>query len=312
MSVQDFLTTNQAHVFSLMKKNIKHGRIAHAYLFEGDKGTGKHELSLWLAQRLFCQQVREEEPCGNCVQCKRIEMEEHPNVRVIQPEGQSIKVDQIRQLQSEFSRKGFEKGMQIFIIQQADTMNVSAANSLLKFLEEPEGEMLAILEVESLGKMLPTIQSRCQIIHFNPLNKQQLVKQLQDNGINEKSANLLASLTNSYHKAVEISEDEWFNGAKDVIEQWFLYLKKKDSQAFIYVQKAIMTIAKEKQQQQDILAILLFYFQNERNQLLQHQVSGVAANREVEIILQGQQKLAANVPFQGVAEQLSLRILFKE
>lgn len=312
MSVQDFLTTNQAHVFSLMKKNIKHGRIAHAYLFEGDKGTGKHELSLWLAQRLFCQQVREEEPCGNCVQCKRIEMEEHPNVRVIQPEGQSIKVDQIRQLQSEFSRKGFEKGMQIFIIQQADTMNVSAANSLLKFLEEPEGEMLAILEVESLGKMLPTIQSRCQIIHFNPLNKQQLVKQLQDNGINEKSANLLASLTNSYHKAVEISEDEWFNGAKDVIEQWFLYLKKKDSQAFIYVQKAIMTIAKEKQQQQDILAILLFYFQNERNQILQHQVSGVAANREVEIILQGQQKLAANVPFQGVAEQLSLRILFKE
>ena len=312
MSVQDFLMTNQAHVFSLMKKNIKHGRIAHAYLFEGDKGTGKHELSLWLAQRLFCQQVREEEPCGTCVQCKRIEMGEHPNVRVIQPEGQSIKVDQIRQLQSEFSRKGFEKGMQIFIIQQADTMNVSAANSLLKFLEEPEGEMLAILEVESLGKMLPTIQSRCQIIHFNPLNKQQLVKQLQDNGINEKSANLLASLTNSYNKAVEISEDEWFNGAKDVIEQWFLYLKKKDSQAFIYVQKAIMTIAKEKQQQQDILAILLFYFQNERNQLLQHQVSGVAANREVEIILQGQQKLAANVPFQGVAEQLCLRILFKE
>lgn len=312
MSVQDFLMTNQAHVFSLMKKNIKHGRIAHAYLFEGDKGTGKHQLSLWLAQRLFCQQVREEEPCGNCVQCKRIEMGEHPNVRVIQPEGQSIKVDQIRQLQSEFSRKGFEKGMQIFIIQQADTMNVSAANSLLKFLEEPEGEMLAILEVESLGKMLPTIQSRCQIIHFNPLNKQQLVKQLQDNGINEKSANLLASLTNSYNKAVEISEDEWFNGAKDVIEQWFLYLKKKDSQAFIYVQKAIVTIAKEKQQQQDILAILLFYFQNERNQLLQHQVSGVAANREVEIILQGQQKLAANVPFQGVAEQLCLRILFKE
>ena len=312
MSVQDFLMTNQAHVFSLMKKNIKHGRIAHAYLFEGDKGTGKHQLSLWLAQRLFCQQLREEEPCGNCVQCKRIEMEEHPNVRVIQPEGQSIKVDQIRQLQSDFSRKGFEKGMQIFIIQQADTMNVSAANSLLKFLEEPEGEMLAILEVESLGKMLPTIQSRCQIIHFNPLNKLQLVKQLQDHGINEKSANLLASLTNSYHKAVEISEDEWFNGAKDVIEQWFLYLKKKDSQAFIYVQKAIMTIAKEKQQQQDILAILLFYFQNERNQMLQHQVSGVAANREVEIILQGQQKLSANVPFQGVAEQLSLRILFKE
>lgn len=312
MEASDFLTTNQAHVFSLMKKNVKHGRIAHAYLFEGDKGTGKHQLSLWLAQRLFCQQVVNQAPCGQCINCKRIAMGEHPNVRVIEPDGQSIKVDQIRQLQSEFSRKGFEKGMQIFIIQQADTMNLSAANSLLKFLEEPEGEMLAILEVESLGKILPTIQSRCQIIHFNPLNKDELVKQLQETGISEKSAHLLASLTNSYQKAVEISQNEWFNGAKDVIEKWFIYLKKKDPQAFIYVQKAIMAIAKEKQQQQAILAILLFYFQTERNQMLQHQVSGVNVNRDLEFILQGQQKLAANVPFQGVAEQLSLRILFKE
>ena len=95
------LAQMQPIVYQQLQRSFEHGRIAHAYLFEGDKGTGKHELSLWLAQRLFCQQVREEEPCGNCVQCKRIEMGEHPNVRVIQPEGQSIKVDQIRQLQSE-------------------------------------------------------------------------------------------------------------------------------------------------------------------------------------------------------------------
>ncbi|MHC5269777.1 DNA polymerase III subunit delta' [Enterococcus sp. LJL98] len=312
MVEQDFLATNQTYVFSLMKKNVEHGRIAHAYLFEGDKGTGKHQLSLWFAQRLFCQQVIEQAPCGECVNCKRIRLGEHPNVRVIAPDGQSIKVDQIRQLQNDFSKKGFEKGMQIFIIQQADTMNNSAANSLLKFLEEPDGQMLAILEVESLGRVLPTIQSRCQIIHFKPLNKMALTKNLQATGINEQSANLLAHLTNSYRKAVEISQDEWFNGAKDVIEQWFSYLKKKDPQAFIYVQKSILAVAKEKQQQQDLFSMLLFYFQNERNQMLQHQVSGVQVNRELELILKAQQKLAANVPFQGVAEQLTLRILFKE
>lgn len=311
MEERTFLLANQAHVFSLMKKNVEHERIAHAYLFEGDTGTGKHQMSLWLAKRLFCLAVKDNNCCNECVNCKRIATNEHPNVQIIEPDGQSIKVDQIRQLQKEFAKKGFEKGRQIFIIRQADTMNVSAANSLLKFLEEPEGEMLAILEVESLGRVLPTIQSRCQIIHFIPLNKKELSKKIQESGISEKTANLLASLTNSYDKAVEISQNEWFNGAKDVIEKWFLYLNKKDPQAFIYVQKNLLSIAKEKSQQQMILAILLYYFQLERDQMLQHQVSGSRLNANIERILQSQQKLAANVPFQGVAEQLALRILFK-
>ena len=148
-------------------------------------------------------------------------------------------------------------------------------------------------------------------IHFIPLNKKVLSKKIQESGISEKTANLLANLTNSYDKAVEISQNEWFNGAKDVIEKWFVYLNKKDPQAFIYVQKNLLSIAKEKSQQQMILAILLYYFQLERDQMLQHQVSGSRLNANIEQILQCQQKLAANVPFQGVAEQLALRILFK-
>lgn len=310
MNEQDFLSNHQPLVFSQMKKNVEHGRIAHAYLFEGEQGTGKHQLSLWLAKRLFCQQVHANEPCQTCVNCRRIEEGEHPNVQMLQPDGQTIKVEQIRQLQKEFTKKGFEKGIQIFVLQAAEKLNISAANSLLKFLEEPEGDVLFLLETQNVGKILPTIQSRCQIIHFYPLSSEKIQQQLQENGFSKENANLLVSLTNSYQKAVEISEDEWFNCAKDIVLKWFHYLNKKDAQAFVYVQKSLLAIGKEKEQQQRILLLLLALFQNQRDQQLQTQLSVLTTNQAIELILQAQKKLAANVSFQNVVEQLSLRILF--
>ena len=117
-----------------LKQSIEHGRLAHAYLFEGEKGTGKHQESLWLAKRLYCTNVKDNEPCHACINCLRIENNEHPNVHQVTPDGQTIKVDQIRQLQTEFAKRGFEAGRQIFILSDAETMNVQAANSLLKFL----------------------------------------------------------------------------------------------------------------------------------------------------------------------------------
>ncbi len=305
-----FLQEYQPLVFAQLKKNIKHGRIAHAYLFEGDKGTGKHELSLWLAKRLFCTNVQEEAPCGICSNCLRIAQGEHPDVIQIEPDGQMIKVDQIRQLQEEFSKSGFESRLKIFILSQADKMNNSAANSLLKFLEEPVGNFLAILETESLGRILPTIQSRCQIIHFSPLSKEKLQEKLQEEGLSKETSRLLSHLTNSYHKAVEISQDEWFNETKDAVKRWVNYLLKKDPQAFIFVQKKLLGLAKEKNQQSEIFLLLLFYFQEERDRLLAQGLWGKEINRAIEAALQAQKKLQANVSFQGVAEQFSVKIIY--
>lgn len=305
-----FLQEYQPLVFAQLKKSIKHGRIAHAYLFEGDKGTGKHELSLWLAKRLFCTDVQEEAPCGKCSNCVRISQGEHPDVIQIEPDGQMIKVDQIRQLQEEFSKSGFESRLKIFILSQADKMNNSAANSLLKFLEEPVGNFLAILETESLGRILPTIQSRCQIIHFSPLSKEKLQEKLQEEGLSKETSRLLSHLTNSYHKAVEISQDEWFNETKDAVKRWVNYLLKKDPQAFIFVQKKLLGLAKEKNQQSEIFLLLLFYFQEERDRLLAQGLWGKEINRAIEAALQAQKKLQANVSFQGVAEQFSVKIIY--
>lgn len=308
-----FLAQNQPLVYSQIKKSVEHGRLAHAYLFEGDQGVGKHELSLWLAKRLFCTQVVDDEPCNECNNCLRIAAGEHPNLWQIKPDGQSIKVDQIRQLQQEFVRSGFESRLQFFTISHADKMNASAANSLLKFLEEPAGSFVAILETDSPGKILPTIQSRCQILHFAPLNTQALVAKLVQTGIGTESATLLAALTNSYQKAVEISQEEWFNEAKAAVSQWYLYLANNDLMAFVYVQKKLTTLAKEKERQQLLLQMLMQHFRQARSKLLNGDVLALKENtRRIELLLEAEQKLGANVSFQNVCEQLVLRMIHQD
>ena len=117
-------------------------------------------------------------------------------------------------------------------------------------------------------------------------------------------------MTNSYHKAVEISQNEWFNETKDAVKRWVNYLLKKDPQAFIFVQKKLLGLAKEKNQQSEIFLLLLFYFQEERDRLLAQGLWGKEINRAIEAALQAQKKLQANVSFQGVAEQFSVKIIY--
>ncbi|MBO0482510.1 DNA polymerase III subunit delta' [Candidatus Enterococcus courvalinii] len=306
------LAQMQHFVYHQLQRSFEHGRLAHAYLFEGEKGTGKHEMGIWLAQHLFCTHLSDNQPCGVCNNCQRIQNNEHPDVLVVEPEGQTIKVDQIRRLQTEFSRSGYESKKKVFLIKEAEKMNVSAANSLLKFLEEPPGDFLAILETDAIGRILPTIQSRCQVLHFQELSKEVLIHKLQEEQIPLEKAKLLAFLTNSLRKAVEISEDEWFNEAKDSIYQWFTYLQKQDPQAFIYVQKKLTKVFKEKNQQFMALSILLFYFQEAQKQAIVTEESSKTkkANQIIERILVAEQKLRSNVSFQAVAEQFVLQTIF--
>ncbi len=132
-------------------------------------------------------------PCGKCNNCQRIQSQEHPDVVEIEPDGQSIKVDQIRRLQTEFSRSGYESRKKVFFIQEAEKMNASAANSLLKFLEEPPGDFLSDFRNGIVGRILPTIQSRCQIFHFQELSTKGFIDSKSKKQIPAEKAKLLHS-----------------------------------------------------------------------------------------------------------------------
>ncbi|MHC5226972.1 DNA polymerase III subunit delta' [Enterococcus sp. LJL99] len=312
MNEKQVLSEQQPLLFQQLQKSFKHGRIAHAYLFEGDSGTGKQAFALWMAKRIFCTHLIDDNPCNECHNCIRINENEHPDVLRITPDGQTIKVDQIRQLKSEFSKSGMEAAKKVFIIEQAEKMSIGAANGLLKFLEEPDGKVVAILETASLPKILPTIQSRCQILHFQPLNKEKLRNALVANGYTKQTAELLTELTNSFDKAVEIAEDEWFNEAREIIQQWFDYLVQADHQAFVYVQKKMLKDFKEKEQQALGFELLLAYFRKQLVQDVKVAKSKRIVEKQaeaVELILKARQKWEANVSWQSVCEQLVLRMI---
>ncbi|MFL2100460.1 DNA polymerase III subunit delta' [Desemzia sp. FAM 23991] len=310
------------------QQKMQHNKLAHAYLFEGAKGTGKKELALWIAAGLFCPNKQNGIPCTTCQNCTRVFEQHHPDVVEVEPEGLSIKVEQIRYLKSEFGKSGVEGNQKVFIVSDVEKMTVGAANSLLKFLEEPSGNVTAFLLTTAKQRILPTILSRCQLIHFSPLPKDILQQELEDKGVSKNQAALLVHLTNDIAKAHEMSQDEWFMDAHPVIWKWFLKIAKKDKQSFVFVQTTIMNHFKERSQYQLALELLLLIYrdalrlaydaeasrlafpryQEELTQFVDNKSSKIIIS-SIEEILASQKKLESNVNAQGIFEQLAIRLM---
>lgn len=145
-------------------------RLPHALLFQGATGFGKSHLAHVFAQSLLCTQPdSESRPCGRCRNCLLYLAGNNPDFFQILPEeggDKPIKIDQVRELNRVMTLKSHGGGYKIAIISPAEQMNVAAANSLLKTLEEPPPQTLLILISHTPGLLLPTIRSRCQNLHF--------------------------------------------------------------------------------------------------------------------------------------------------
>jgi DNA polymerase-3 subunit delta' len=193
----------------MLARSLSTGRLAHAYLFLGPEGSGQEETAHYFAKSVLCESTGDK-PCGECVQCRKFESGNHPDVIQIEPDGNAIKIAQVRELQKAFSFKTMESARKVYIIHQADRMTVEAANSLLKFLEEPTTPVLAILLAESRSKLLPTIISRCQLVPFARRPVDVVQEQLQGEGIPQSRARFLAYLKQSVGAAREFASEEKF------------------------------------------------------------------------------------------------------
>ncbi|MGX7199336.1 DNA polymerase III subunit delta' [Enterococcus nangangensis] len=301
MKLETTLASTQPIVFQQLHNSLKHGRLGHAYLFEGPAKSELEQVALFLTQGFFCQNAQDGLPCGLCSNCQRIALKEHPDVLWVEPEGQTLKVEQIRQLQKEFGKSGLETTKRGFIICEADKMSIGAANSLLKFLEEPQMDSLAILTTEVLGKILPTIQSRVQILNLKPQAPQLIAKVLvEEHGLAVEEAKLLSQLTHSVEEAVEFSQNQWFNEASNVLLAWVEKLLQGKTAAFVAVQTQLVPLFKEKEQQ--ALAFDLIFLGIHQGQVATNVKAQIAA-----IFLQAQQKLQSNVSLQNVLEQGTLK-----
>ena len=181
-------------VVTFFQNVLRQGRLAHAYLFYGSADAPKKELALELAKSLNCERGKVS-ACDQCRYCRQIRHGNHLDVVTIQPDGAFIKIEQLRTLQHRFRMKAAANSYRVVIIEQAEKMRAEAANSLLKFLEEPPSPMVVILLTEQLSAVLPTIRSRCQQIRFSSPPPAVKATQWQEQGVSSELATLLAHLS---------------------------------------------------------------------------------------------------------------------
>lgn len=219
---KDILREQQPVVYHTLKNVLEQDKIAHAYMFSGPKGTPKKETAYLLAQSLVCD--HHGFACEECEVCQRIAHNEYADMIYLDGTSVSIKKDDIVKLQHDFNKTGLETyGKKVYILDHAENATPDALNSLLKFLEEPSSDMVAILLVEQIDRVLPTIVSRCQNIPFTALNAKQCFEGVKDQ-MNEIDAYLLSNMIRQKEAILEASESEDYQHAfylfKGMIEKY--------------------------------------------------------------------------------------------
>ncbi|MBR2037322.1 MAG: DNA polymerase III subunit delta' [Lachnospiraceae bacterium] len=160
----------QAPIKEHIKKSLHTGKISHAYIFYGEKGSGKKTLADLFARALQCE-AGSDKPCNQCTSCKQALNRNQPDIIYVQHEKPGIiSVDEIRkQVNNDIAIKPYSSERKIYIIDEAEKMNVQAQNALLKTLEEPPAYATIMLLTTNLEAMLQTIRSRCVTLTMKPV-----------------------------------------------------------------------------------------------------------------------------------------------
>ena len=226
-----------------LSNSIKSNMISHAYMFEGPSGVGKNTMARELAATL-------------------LEMENlfnSPDYIEITPDGNSIKIAQIRKLQSDILVKPY-KSYKIYVIDEAQKMTVEAQNALLKTLEEPPKYAIIILITNNKESLLDTIKSRCEIIKFTPIPLLEVADYLTQTGVDKNRASLLANFSRgSMQKAIELSESEDFHIMRDEVQK---YVETFLTGSMLDIMDIQSSIEKYKDNITNVLDLIVNYFRD--------------------------------------------------
>jgi len=264
-----------------LKKIIQTQNIGHAYMFVGADGIGKSMIAREFAKAILCENPTDTF-CNQCESCNIFE--NSPDFVFISDTDDVIKVGEIRELSENIILKPVKSNRRVFIINNADKMNESAQNALLKILEEPPAYATIILILSNKEKILKTIQSRCLEVHFQALTLDEMKMYYKEQDINEE---LFQYARGSIGKLEKIKDSNYI---ESVIE-----LKKALSyQDLLEMNRALNKIKESKtikENIQDILELLIIKLNSELSENYQKKIA------QIEIIEECRKNLKRNANF---------------
>lgn len=189
----------------ILEDIIIKNKVANAYMFIGQESIGKFLFAKEFAKAILC--LNENKPCNKCKSCLELDNSNNPDLTIIEPDGNNVKIEQIRELNRKVVEKPIVSNKKVYIINDGQNITKEAQNALLKTLEEPPEYVTIILITTSESAFLPTIKSRCTKINFNKLAKEEMLKILKSKYNYQNIADMVYKTSNgSINKSIQIIE----------------------------------------------------------------------------------------------------------
>ena len=314
-------------IIQYIQDAVQQNKVSHAYILNGQRGSGKKMLANLFAMTLQCESGQPE-PCGECHSCIQANSGNHPDIITVRHEKPaSISVDDIRtQMNGDIMIKPYSSPYKIYIVPEADLLTVQAQNALLKTIEEPPEYAVIFLLTENVDSLLPMIRSRCVMLKLrnikDKLVKKYLMEQLR---IPDYQADLCAAFAQgNIGRAIMLAKSEHFNEIKEEAIQLLKYI---DEMELHEVVSAIKEIGKYKLEITDYLDIITIWYRDVLMYKATKDVGGLVfgdqlkyikekaakssyegLERILESIEKAKARLRANVNFDLVMELLFLTI----
>lgn len=212
MIYKDILKQQQPILYQILLQIFQNQKIPHAFLLVGKNASLPAHF---IAKSLICED--DILACDQCNECRRIDEHNYGDFIYYNGQDETIKKPQIEYIQDQFSKSALEGKAKIYLMENIENSTSEAMNSLLKMLEEPTAGIYAIFTCQNLNRVLPTIQSRCQVIQLLPSSQKMLREELKKEDISQDDVNILAELFTSYDECKEYIESESFEKLKEEV-----------------------------------------------------------------------------------------------
>nr|WP_303182601.1 DNA polymerase III subunit delta' [Lachnoclostridium phocaeense] len=314
-------------IINYIRNAVTENKVSHAYILNGERGSGKKMLANLFATTLLCEK-QGPDPCNACHSCHQAESGNHPDIiRVTHEKPNTISVDDIRrQVNEDIQIRPYQGPYKIYIIAEADLMTVQAQNALLKTIEEPPAYAVIFLLTENAEALLPTITSRCVMLKLRNIKDTLIRKYLMETmHVPDYKADMCTAFAQgNMGRAIMLASSDHFNEIREEAVQLLKYINEMDISE---VTKAIKKIGTYKLEINDYLDIIMIWYRDVllykatkdmdkvvfKDQISYIQERAKKSSYEgIELILESLEKaktrLKANVNFDLVMELLLLTI----